>query len=272
MLKHLVTSGCSFSDNCTGRLRWPHFLAQALNVKLYNRGQGSAGNAWISKSAIYNTQQLLEQGVNVDEILVVVCWSGIDRKDLFVSETTPKFKNIINSNNHQGNPVNFVDTEINKMIVSDKTDGYLLGNARCTFDNANINTFKQELIKEYYCDEALAIESYENFLRLQWYCESKKIKLINTTFMDIMHYPYYKNKYYPDVPLSKITYSRNIAPLYNMIDFNKWVFWKETGGIYEYVVDKGLSFNIPGDIHPSIESYGLWVNNYLLPEIIKRGI
>jgi len=86
-IKHLVTSGCSFSDNIIHEGgRWPHYLAEKLNVKLYNRGQGSAGNDWISDSAIYQTNKLLEDGISAQEIAVVACWSGIDRGSIFISK------------------------------------------------------------------------------------------------------------------------------------------------------------------------------------------
>ena len=59
--KYLISSGCSFSDNCFGG-RWPHFFANSVNAELYNRGQGSCGNDWISKTAIYEAIGLISAG------------------------------------------------------------------------------------------------------------------------------------------------------------------------------------------------------------------
>ena len=183
MIKHLVTSGCSFSDN--KNYKWPHYLANELNITLYNRGQGSAGNYWISKTIIYQTQLLLDQGVPPEEILVAAMWSSIDRKDLFISSTeTPNFTKLIS--NLAPNPINFIDEHANKkLLTSNNIDGYLLGTPYCYFGNKDIQDTKLELAVNYFSNESMAIESYENFLRVQWFCESKKIKLINHTFADI---------------------------------------------------------------------------------------
>ena len=259
MIKHLITSGCSFSDNC-GK-RWPHYLAEALGAELYNRGQGSCGNDWISKSAIYEVQRLLDAGIDPKEMLVVVMWSGIDRKGLFISNTeTPNYKTLINSNSP--NPVNFIDGPINTNLSSNQYDGYLSGSMNCTF-NADIVKLKKELIRNFFNDEALAIESYENFLRLQWFCKSNNIQLINQTFMDIMHYPRYING-----PLTKDHY-RNIKPLNNMLDYDRWVFWKNTGGLYEYVRDNSLGF-YTDNVHPLPESHKHYVDNFLLQAVRNR--
>jgi hypothetical protein len=121
----LVTSGCSFSDNI-GK-RWPHYLADALSLKLFNRGQGSCGNDWIAKTAIYQTQLLLNDGVNPKDILVAVMWSGIDRKGLFISsKETDNYDNLINSDTYSSNPINFIDSQHNKCTESNKDDGYLI--------------------------------------------------------------------------------------------------------------------------------------------------
>jgi hypothetical protein len=104
----------------------------------------------------------------------------------------------------------------------------------------------------------MAIDSYENFLRVQWFCESKQIKLINLTFKDIMHYP--------KVNILSKDYYRNIIPLYEMIDFNKWVFWKETSGLFEYTRDNNLPFG-PDNIHPATLAHKHFVEHFLLPKI-----
>lgn len=259
---HLVTSGCSFSDNCGQR--WPQYLAKMLNANLYNRGQGSCGNDWISKSAIYNTQVLLDQGILPKNITIAVMWSGIDRKSVFISKTeTPEFNNLINSDSP--NPVNFINETLNQNYLhSAPIDGYLVGSVNCGFTNNKITTFKKEIIKKY-ADEGLAIESYENFLRLQWFCKSNNIRLINQTYRDIMHYPKYAQG-----PLTK-DYYRNVTHLHNMIDFSNWIFWNKTGGLYEYTIDNQLEF-YDDKLHPVAASHKHYVDNYLITELQTRNI
>lgn len=262
MIEHLVTSGCSFSDN--HGIRWPHALASALKVKLYNRGQGSCGNDWISKTAIYQTQLLLDQGVSPETILVAVMWSGIDRKSLFISANeTSQFKNLLNFDGHP-NPVQFIGADPNQDVPMSMYSGYMVGSMNCNFENSAITRFKEECILKFFPDEALAIESYEHFLRLQWYCKSVGVKLVNHTFMNIMHYPHRGN---PNHPLTIESY-KTIQPLHNMIDFSNWVFWKKGDGLYEYTQDHELPFYHDG-LHPRPEAHEYYVNNFLMPELKK---
>ena len=53
-----------------------------------------------------------------------------------------------------------------------------------------INKFKQELILKFVSQQALAIESYDNFLKLQWFCQSKNIKLVNYDLNKIKSYKF----------------------------------------------------------------------------------
>lgn len=261
---HLVTSGCSFT--AWTEPSWAHWLSIELNVPLYNFGCPSAGNSWISKTAIYGTQQLLDAGVPPDEILVAVMWSGIDRKDMFISADTPGYRDLLNSQN--ANPVKFLgrDMAADCGWHTTTTDGYLLGSMGCSFINEYINTFKRSLIRDYYCDEALAIESFENFLRVQWYCQSKKIRLVNLTYTDIMHYPnYYYTNVSNDLPRTS-DHFKNVKPLNDMIDFTNWIFWNDTGGLYEYVRDLELPFLDDG-FHPGSPAAEHFVKNFLLGRI-----
>jgi hypothetical protein len=113
-------------------------------------------------------------------------------------------------------------------------------------------------VLRYFSPQALAIESYENFLRLQWFCKSAGVKLVNQTFMEIMKFP-------TGNVLTK-DYYRNITPLHNMIDFDQWIFWNQTQGIYEYCRDNNLTF-YEDKIHPSEESHYKYVYNFLRDKI-----
>lgn len=265
MIKYLVTSGCSFSDNRD--YRWPHFLAHKAKLKLFNRAHGSSGNDWISKTIVYQTQELLDAGVDPSEIVVGIMWSGIDRKSIFLSQKENlMYANLINFISDHSNPVNFLDGRANTTDTHNTVDGYLVGSMGCVFSNPKINNFKSEVVSKFFCNEALAIESYENFLRIQWFCESKGIKYFMQTYMDIMHYPHYN----PNT-LSTQHYYRNIMPLYKMIDFSKWVFWDETGGLFEYAKDNDLGF-YSDKLHPDVQAQEYYVDNYLLPKLKEKGI
>jgi hypothetical protein len=234
---------------------------------LFNKGHGSSGNDWISKTIIYQTQELLDAGVNPSEILVGIMWSGIDRKSLFLSQReTSGYKQLINFISDHANPVNFIDGKPNVYDQHNEIDGYLVGSMGCRFANKKIDDFKIEAISKFFCNEALAIESYEQFLRTQWFLESKGIKYFMQTYMDIMHYPYYNRN-----TVTTQYYYRNIMPLYKMIDFDKWIFWGETGGLYEYGKDQNLPF-ATDNLHLETKSHEYYVENYLLPKLKEKGI
>ena len=269
-MKHIVTSGCSFSEK--GEHTWPYHLTRLIDTKVYTSGLSSAGNSWIAKTAIHQTQLLLDDGISPTDITVIVMWSGIDRKDLFVSakETANFHKLVLPGSGRSAaiNPVNFLGTKPDETYAHSTVDGYLLGSISASFLNNHIQNVKKDLIMPFFSNESLAIESYENFLRLQWYCQSKNIKLLNLTFLDIMHYPSgifdFDNRV-----LTKDLY-RNITPLYNMIDFDNWLFWKDTGGMYEYTRDNKLAFNADKQ-HPAAASHEYFVDNFLIPELTDRG-
>lgn len=261
--KHILTSGCSFTawtEPC-----WAHWLGEVTNIPVTNFGCPSAGNSWIAKTAIYGTHRLIDAGVSPEDILVAVMWSGIDRKEVFISKETPNYKNLFNPD--QSNPVRFLDRDLRSDVgwrVSE-SDGYLLGSAGSHYTNNNINKFKQSLIRDYFCDEAMAIESYENFLRLQWYCQSKKVRLINLTYMDIMHYPKYNMNIKQVVPGTYDNFE-NIKHLHDMIDFNQWIFWDKSKGLFEYVRDHTLPYMADG-FHPSSEANEHYVKNFLIDKL-----
>ena len=261
--KHVVTSGCSFT--AWTELSWTVHLMAALNIPVYNYGCPSAGNSWIAKTAIHATQKLLTAGVEPEDIIVLVMWSGIDRKDSFISPATPNYEALINT--RQANPVEFLSRPLNGATgwESTKTGGYLLGSMACLFEQEAINKFKRSLIRDYYCDEALAIESYENFLRLQWYCQSKRIRLVNLTYMDIMHYPHYTMNTIGEVN-STYELFENIRHLHDMIDFDNWLFWNKTRGLYEYTRDNELPFQ-SDKFHPTPEAHEHFVKHFLIDKL-----
>lgn len=243
MIKHLVTSGCSFADNCGDR--WPHFLSRKLNLKLYNRGQGSAGNDWISDSAIYQVQQLLEQKISPDEIAVFVSWSGIDRSSIFISERdTSNFYELINYIGGSYNPVSFIGTEPNVQQAPLGNKGWLLGSPFCSWNNENIVKLKQLQFVNFYSQEERLISSLKHWLSLQWFCNYYGIKLLNFTFIDIFHFPEYRSNslFYEHFPDTKY--------YFDMLDLKLWWFHENWGGIREWVQDNKLEF-YPGDFHPA---------------------
>lgn len=252
-MKHLVTSGCSFSDNA-GK-RWPHFLAEVKNFNLYNKGQGSCGNEWIADSIIYQTKKLLADNILPENIIVTVCWSGIDRKSHFISKSeNVRFTEFININGGY-NPVSFIENPANVQQPA-INKGWLVGGYNCRFDNKNINLFKQEYFEKYYSEEESLITSLKHWLMLQWFCETHNIRLFNFTYMDIFKY---KNVvFYEKYPDTKY--------YFDMLNMKNWWFYKNYGGLYEWSKDNNLIFD-DDNVHPASSTHKKFVDE-ILSEVI----
>lgn len=245
-IKHLVTSGCSFSDNVTfGGGRWPHHLSNALGTQLYNRGQGSAGNDWISDSAIYQTQKLLKEGIPQEDIAVVVCWSGIDRESIYISKDDRNdFDLLINNVGGMSNPVSFIE---NKPNIDQRAinKGWLLGSPACSFQNKRIVELKRLRFENFYSKEERIISSLKHWLSLQWFCENNSIKLLNFTYMNIFKSAY-DTFFYEDYP--------DVKYLFDLLNLKNWWFHKNYSGVREWVSDNNLPF-YQGSYHPLPESH-----------------
>ena len=264
-IKHIVTSGCSFSTPG----KWPTYLQDKTNIPVYNLGQDSAGNDWISKTIIYQISKLLEEGVNASEILVIAMWSGIDRKGLFISRKEIKDydKFIVKD---AACPIHFLNEPLNIKASTNETSGYILGSMSSYLGTQYARDRKTEWLTSFMLEE-LAVESYEHFLRLQWFCKSQDIKLLNLTYSDILHYP---NSQFLDAkktgPLTKDVY-KSVEYLYNMVDFNQWAFYDKTGGQFEYALNNKLLFDADGH-HPSLSANEHYVDNFLIPILKEKAL
>ena len=264
-IKHLITTGCSFSTF----QKWPSYLRTKTNIPMYSLGQDSAGNDWIAKTAIYQAHKLLQSDVNPEEILIVVMWSGIDRKGLFISrkENTDYDKFIAED---VACPVNFLNEPINIKAKTNQQSGYILGSMSAYLGTGYARQHKVKWLSRFTLEE-LAVESYEHFLRLQWFCKSHNIKLLNLTYGDILHYP---NSQFLEPkktgPLTKDIYE-SVRHLHDMIDFDQWAFYDETAGQFEYTLNNKLLFDADGH-HPSLSANNYYVDNFLIPILKEKAL
>lgn len=109
-LKYLVTGGCSFTDENVDQYNrpqvknWPYWLHKALGTEhKLNVGLGSAGNDYIATSVVHTVDKLLKQGVNCNDILVGIVWSGDSRGCYYREE--PSVTTSYNTNGWINNPV-----------------------------------------------------------------------------------------------------------------------------------------------------------------------
>ena len=127
--------------------------------------------------------------------------------------------------------------------------GWVLGSPHCSWDNKNIIKFKELYFKYFYTYENCLFNSFNNFLKLQWYCQIKNITLINLTFKSIF-------------PGNYDNYT-TVKHLVNMVDFDKWIFYNDVNGLYEYTRDNNLEF-YDDNFHPTPDSHKHYVENFLL--------
>ena len=96
-------------------------------------------------------------------------------------------------------------------------------------------------------------------LRMQWYCQSKNISLINQL---------HKASYWK-LENGKVTVDntyRNIAHLHKMINFDNWVLWNNVEGLYEYAKFNDLKF-LQDNEHPDSTSHKHYVDNFLIDRL-----
>lgn len=269
-VQHLVTSGCSFSDNKMEVLTWPYYLSQANNWSLYNKAHQGVSNTYICRSIIYQIELLLSDGISSDEILVIPMWSGIDRKSLFISDLET-----IDFNKISTDCVDYYGTEKNKhAYVYKKSSAFvehasipileLLGEEKYNFVKQSFNYFTMEY---------LSLLSYEMFFHLQMYCNIKKINLVNLTFGDILHYPNnaFKGKQYINLSNNKLTvdtYPR-LKHIYNNINFDNWCFYKDTKGLFEFASDLN---SLDDTYHPTSIAQQKYTETVLQPWLKQKNI
>ncbi len=108
-MKHIVVSGCSFTNNYRCNLEdekrwqrdpvedwtWAHWLQDSLKEthEIHNYGTITNDNKTIVRSIIYKVTDLLKQGINPNDILVIAQWTTLTRNSFFV---TPEKYNQVN--------------------------------------------------------------------------------------------------------------------------------------------------------------------------------
>lgn len=262
MITHIVTGGCSFSTP----YKWPYRIQSCYpNKNFYNTGKNSAGNDFISYSMIFKAQSLLDIGISPDQILLIIMWSGFDRKSFWINEeNTSEYHNLL-STIQPCNP--FIK---DRDFFSDRTRddrGFLLGTINCNTHNPYINEWKKIHFLNYFSDEYAVIENYTYMLMVEWFCKSKKVNLLNLTFADLMHYPYMpfmQDTWHNKIP--SIDTFQHAGFFQNMFDLKNWLFYNKTGGLYDMVKDLNLGFE-PDNLHPDDNSNLYFANKFLIPHL-----
>jgi hypothetical protein len=233
--KHLITSGCSFTQNT-----WPNILSSNIGYTLHNEGLGSQGNGLISKRLIYRITELLKT-VDPSDLLVGIMWSGFTRHEIFVDPVMHFDKN---EDGWMTNPVKFIDDK-------DSNGSWVILNHGWSNDYA----------KRFYSDFNLpagVIQTIEHILRTQWFLTLHGIKYFMTTFTS-------------ETLPSDIVLQPEVKWLYDQIDFDNFL---PILGEYEWC-NNGTQISAqqwpPKWKHPTMEQHQQFVEQVVVPHLKKMG-
>lgn len=163
----IVAGGCSFTYN--NEMTWAGEVAQGYD--LINMGSCASGNDYIARSVIH---QLEKQ----DNPFLICQWSGIHRKSYYIDQQHILAKTLSNSDwpEWAGNYTDIDNDAVKQADFWVKTGG---NNIHTAGSNELIHKhFVEPYAKYFYSDEQALVESLENILRVQYYCNTRNIKNI----------------------------------------------------------------------------------------------
>jgi hypothetical protein len=226
MEKYIITSGCSYSD--VSMNAWPKYIDELFDdVIVKNYGSCSRGNDYISRTIISSVQKLLDDGVEPNNIFVLGCWSGLQRRDILINKESVKQHFSLSHHVTYENDVVLDITEQNTKFTKDLPIG--------EWESFNEEWWK--LISE----EQGIIISLENILRTEWFLRDKKINYKFFSFVNIFvdshYFEEWNPKYNTESNTKIIEKYPNTKYLWNMVDWDKWWFWKNYGGVGNWILE-----------------------------------
>tara|TARA_B100001287_G_scaffold109688_1_gene92511 strand:+ start:471 stop:1184 length:714 start_codon:yes stop_codon:yes gene_type:complete len=229
-LKYLVTSGCSFTayERC-----WPYRLVEQLgkiNYTLINDAEGSSGNAMIHRRIIYQVGKLLAQGIDKDDILVGVMWSGANRHNIHDEKIERIGKDDVNP------------------YYWPEEGGRGAWEIFCATNSSRKVMWYYQHVFSYYQS---VLETYEYINHLQNYLQMKDVKYFMCPYMDGWDYEGFHDN---DDPY--------IRMLVDSIDYSKW---PTKQGQWEWVKENYANLKLANPKHPGPEQNNLWVEKVIIP-------
>ena len=260
-MKKLITGGCSFSSgksdlkgfegNPNDKRTWVTYSQHKYKFKRWTHvGLGAQGNEIITQRLLYAINESIKQGHT--DLCLGVMWSEIKRVDLFSNDVA---KNMEGSN---GNMV-----WINNIRTNTLKSKYREWN--CTINNGWIRSGGDILDEvwwrskeqrnwfinyrdNFYNDEYMFINTLKNIILIQNICEKHNIKYLMFTMDEI-----FKNHNIEKYP--------NASYLWDMIDWNKFLFYEKKYGLYEYTKVNDLEFWVDG-IHPQYTAHSSFIDYF----------
>ena len=296
-MKSIVVSGCSFT-NCG--MSWPYYIK---DHHVYNVGAPGAGNGYISRAAIYESDRLLKEGIDNKDINVIVMWSGIDRFEVLSTSDSPLHKDYISGNKNRWWLSNYI-----RNIREEDSIWLKSSISYMRWENKAVRKLFSQYWKYFYNAEESFLKTLEYILRVQHYCEVRNIKYKFCSWQNIFNQYDFEvpsgyerngqklsghetwimdwfdtehwthNRFWPkelnqkiskDTPLLKDIYPQT-THLWDMIDFDKFWFYEdeqvEYGGLAEWVL-LGAKHNMGMEndpAHPSEDSHKKFTKEVVL--------
>ena len=275
--KILITSGCSFSDGCSFssenlyRQTWINHIQEKYDFKRYvHMGNPASGNELIAERVIYALQTLLDKGHSSNDLYLGVMWSGIERKELFVSaQETDKYSELDDSVKREGentlimsNRSNvFSNTKGVRPGIVNVPNGYLKSGGLPYTDDWWKTKPQRDYFNlwydNFYSVEKQFIDTLKSILLVQTFCERHNIKYFMSVWQNIFNARNPQGdlppkSYGDDCVESRLQpkfvdiYNKNSQFLWNTIDFDKFIFYEDDkviyGGLTEYANVNKLEF------------------------------
>lgn len=255
-IKHVITSGCSFSD-AGSEWAWPRVFEKYITQKYphltFNHvGMGSQGQELVQKKASLAVIEALEK-YQPDEIAVIVMWTGTERKTFYVDNK--QFIEEVAEGWKQGSHwwgIQFADLKnnfdldtyvihptMNMPTNYNKDEGWYI----CNYLMPDSN-----ITKEYFNLSSTIIGpatvSLENIIMLQNLCKLNGVNIFQT---------FYREYVYTDIVENKD--HLNLNYLYKQWDHDTII---TTTGIYEH-------------LRPTLEDHQQWEMGGIFKKIFKMG-
>tara|TARA_B100001248_G_scaffold255279_1_gene234791 strand:- start:3874 stop:4620 length:747 start_codon:yes stop_codon:yes gene_type:complete len=245
-MKKIVAGGCSFTYN--NEFTWVGNIKEKYNSTV-NVGSCAASNDYIARSVIHELDKQ-------DNVALICQWSGIHRQSYYIDNSNPLY------NDFKASAGDWPDWAGDYHLpesdaVSNQNFWIKTGGNNITHPGSSSlihDHFVKPYAKYFYSDEQALVETFENILRVQYYCESKNIKYLM----------FWWKKELDNYRLGK--YSKT---LYNKVNLNNWLpnlgdWCVENTDLIQHDLDQGY--------HPTQSQHQKYAENIIIPAIEKFGL
>ena len=239
----IIAGGCSFTYN--NEMTWAGEVAK--EHELINMGSCAAGNDYIARSVIH------EMDKQESNIMLVCQWSGIHRRSHYINHRHTLHRRLISGDwpDWAGDYTRINEDAVKQQEFWIKTGGNNIskpGSSEIIHD-----FFVKPYAKYFYSEEQSLVESLENILRVQYYCNSRKIP--NIMF-------WWKKE------LENYEMSRYSKQLYEQV-LKQDTVWLEDLGSWCVENTDLLQKDLDEGNHPTLGQHQSYARQVVLPSISK---